>query len=101
MKSWRWSLARAFCTHGAASENRTCLSITHIDEAGRRSTRILHPLGVWFGGKVWTAVRWCELRKDFRMFRLDRIVTIEDAGKFRPVTGQTLRDFMQTKAYLR
>ena len=100
MKSWRWSLARAFCRHGAASENRTRLSITYVDEAGR-STRTLHPLGVWFWGRVWTAVRWCELRKDFRMLRLDRIVTMEDGGTFRPVTGQTLRDFMQTKAYLR
>ena len=33
----------------------------------------MEPLGLWFWGKVWTLVAWCELRDDFGMFRLDRI----------------------------
>ena len=52
------------------------------------------PLGLWFLGKVWTLVAWCELRTDFRMFRLDRITTMDDDGKLcRSERGKTLADF--------
>lgn len=84
-----------------AATSHTCLTISYEDEKGAASARTVRPLGVWFWGKVWTAVCWCELRNDFRMFRLDRIVAVEDAGMFRPVKGQTLKDFMACKAYLR
>ncbi len=37
------------------------------------STRIIEPLGLIFWGKVWTLVAWCQLRNEYRTFRLDRI----------------------------
>ncbi len=40
------------------------------------STRTLDPLGLYFWGKVWTLVAWCQLRQAFRVFRVDRIETI-------------------------
>ncbi|MCG8558928.1 MAG: WYL domain-containing protein, partial [Hyphomicrobiales bacterium] len=56
--------------------------------------RTVRPLGLWFWGKVWTLVAWCELRNDFRMFRLDRIARMQAAGGcFRPERGKTLTDF--------
>ena len=45
---------------------------------------------------VWTLGAWCELRQDFRNFRLDRIeeVTIlDDAFTYEPPT--TLEDYIQ------
>ena len=36
----------------------------------------VRPLGLWFWGKVWTLIAWCELRGDFRAFRIDRIAAI-------------------------
>ena len=33
------------------------------------------------------------------MVRRDRISAVADAGPFRPTNGQTLRDFMDCKAY--
>ena len=83
----------------AASEQHIRLQITYEDETGQRSERIVRPLGVWFWGKVWTAVCWCELRGNFRMFRLDRIITLVEAGQFRPEKGQTLRDFYEGESY--
>lgn len=77
-----------------ASKTRTRLRLTYEDEAGRASERVVRPLGVWFWGKVWTAVCWCELREDFRMFRLDRIVTLAELDRFRPEKGKTLQDFV-------
>ncbi|MAS14545.1 MAG: DNA-binding transcriptional regulator [Nitratireductor sp.] len=75
-------------------ETRDVLSIDYRDEAGRTSRRDVRPLGLWFWGKVWTLVAWCELRGDFRTFRIDRIATMTLAGRtFRPERGKQLADF--------
>ncbi|HEV8034116.1 WYL domain-containing protein [Yoonia sp.] len=57
------------------------------------------PLGVWFWGKVWTAVCWCALREGFGMFRLDRISALQEPDRFRPEKHQTLRAFYESEAY--
>ena len=99
---WHGGSWRAFVDQfEAASEKLIRLRITYEDEAGNRTERNVRPLGVWFWGKVWTAVCWCELRNDFRMFRLDRVVDLAELDRFRPVKGQTLRDFYDTEAYCR
>ncbi|KJZ19573.1 helix-turn-helix transcriptional regulator [Loktanella sp. S4079] len=85
----------------AAAEDYTRFEIAYEDEHGKQSQRIVRPLGVWFWGKVWTAVCWCELRNDFRMFRLDRISQLSEAGSFHPQKEQTLQHFMDCKAYMR
>lgn len=82
-----------------AAEQNMRLDMTYADEKGRKTERVVRPLGVWFWGKVWTAICWCELRTDFRMFRLDRIMGLEPLDRFRPVKGQTLRDFFEAEAY--
>lgn len=77
-----------------AADKRKCLSVTYSDAKGKASERVLRPLGLWFWGKVWTLVAWCELRSDFRMFRLDRMTDVKETGdKFRPEQGKTLKDF--------
>ena len=79
-----------------AAERREVQRIAYRDSDGVLSERDVRPLGLWFWGKVWTLVAWCELRRDFRTFRLDRIDTCECAGRtFRPEPGTTLRDFYQ------
>ncbi|WP_281629901.1 YafY family protein [Vibrio sp. St2] len=49
------------------------IEIDYVAENGSRTQRTLQPLGQMFWGKVWTLVAWCELRDDYRHFRLDRI----------------------------
>ncbi|SFS00584.1 helix-turn-helix transcriptional regulator [Yoonia litorea] len=84
----------------AAAETQTRLEIAYADEREQVTNRTVRPLGVWFWGKVWTAVCWCELRADFRMFRLDRIASVKTCNRFRAEKGQTLRDFYEAEAYL-
>lgn len=80
-----------------AAEQRRRLSLSYSDAAGQATERTIRPLGLWFWGKVWTLVAWCELRADFRMFRLDRIDRMTDTGeRFRPERGKTLTDFYRT-----
>tara|TARA_R110001592_G_scaffold291718_2_gene561188 strand:+ start:361 stop:1044 length:684 start_codon:yes stop_codon:yes gene_type:complete len=80
-----------------AVERRQRLRLLYRDAEGTASARVVRPLGLWFWGKVWTLMAWCELRDDFRVFRLDRIEKMDDAGApFRPETGKTLTDFYRT-----
>lgn len=76
-----------------ASQARIRLELDYADQHGATSARVIRPLGLWFWGKVWTVMGWCELRDDFRMFRLDRIRDMHEAGPFKVEKGQTLRDF--------
>jgi len=77
----------------AAVDARQRLAIGYTDEAGAATERTIRPLGLWFWGKVWTLVAWCELRDDFRMFRADRIGAMTGAGTFRHEAGKRLQDF--------
>lgn len=79
-----------------AVEARSVLSIDYRDEQGRSSERDVRPLGLWFWGRVWTLVAWCEMRDDFRAFRIDRIVSLQPSGRiFRQERGKTLADFFR------
>ncbi|MGL4963714.1 MAG: helix-turn-helix transcriptional regulator [Inquilinus sp.] len=67
----------------------------HYSAPEATSERIVHPLGLFFWGNRWTATAWCELRQDFRSFRLDRIDTLETLEeRFQPVSGRTLEDYL-------
>lgn len=62
---------------------------------GEASTRTVQPLGLAYWGRTWTLVGWCELRDDFRHFRLDRISHLLESGEgFEPVPGRRLEDFL-------
>jgi predicted DNA-binding transcriptional regulator YafY len=61
---------------------------------GGASRRAAHPLGLYFWGNVWTLAAWCELRNDFRSFRIDRMTGIETGTPFEMKPGRTLDDFL-------
>jgi predicted DNA-binding transcriptional regulator YafY len=80
-----------------AVDKRQVLTLDYSDEAGRSSIRDVRPLGMWFWGKVWTLVAWCEMRGDFRAFRIDRIASVAGADRtFKPERGKLLADFYRT-----
>jgi predicted DNA-binding transcriptional regulator YafY len=58
--------------HRAIAASRR-LAIDYAGEDGIRTHRTIRPLGLYFWGKTWTLGAWCEVRADFRNFRLDRI----------------------------
>lgn len=76
-----------------AVEAKTRLALAYATEDGAATTRTVRPLGLWFWGKVWTLVAWCELRNDFRMFRADRIVDTTEQVPFREEREKRLSDF--------
>ena len=79
-----------------AVEDRAVLSLDYRDEKGRSTERDVRPLGLWFWGRVWTVIGWCEMRDDFRTFRIDRSVAVTATGRsFRHERGKTLTDFFR------
>jgi predicted DNA-binding transcriptional regulator YafY len=66
-------------------------------EDGAHSHRTVHPLGLFYWGRVWTLVGWCELRDSFRHFRLDRMDTLTMSPEsFTSLPGRTLADYLAT-----
>ncbi len=62
---------------GAINERRV-LTLGYAREDGQLSERSVRPLGLFFWGSVWTLAAWCELRNDFRNFRIDRIHDLQE-----------------------
>ncbi|MCW5655924.1 YafY family protein [Hydrogenophaga sp.] len=82
-----------------AARQRQRVHMAYQDATDQDSWRTVRPLGCFFWGKVWTLAAWCEMRADFRSFRLDRIrqweaLTGPDAH-FREEAGKTLSDFLR------
>ncbi|MDM0046321.1 YafY family protein [Variovorax dokdonensis] len=76
-----------------AVQSRNKLRMDYRDVNGAASQRIVRPLGCFYWGKVWTFSAWCELRDDFRDFRIDRIDTVDVLqDRFRDEPGRTLAD---------
>lgn len=66
------------------------------DRVGSRSDRSVHPLGLFYWGTAWSLGAWCESRRDFRNFRLDRMTGLEVLEeRFEPKAGRTLADFFR------
>ncbi len=74
---------------------KTRLAIRYVKENSIQSRRTVRPLGLFFWGKVWTLAAWCELRKDFRTFRIDRIAKITPRGGFKDEQGKTLEEYLK------
>lgn len=81
-----------------AIRSRQKLQITYADDKAARTERVIRPLQMEYWGRVWTAACWCELRKDFRVFRIDRIRDLKVMAElFVEEQGKSLADFIATQ----
>ena len=68
------------------------MAYTGADGAG--TERTVRPLGLFFWGTTWSFAGWCELRTDFRSFRLDRIGRLDVLPeRFQDEAGRTIDDY--------
>jgi predicted DNA-binding transcriptional regulator YafY len=67
-----------------AIRRRQVVAVDYTDAAGQTTRRALHPLALWAMAEGWLLSAWCELRGDFRSFRLDRIGGAEATGAVFP-----------------
>ena len=88
--------SRTLRANSIALTERRKLQLRYARADGTRTQRVVRPLGAFFWGRKWTLTAWCELRSDFRTFRLDRIVELEPlAESFDEEPGRTLRDYLR------
>lgn len=71
----------------------------HYISAGEHETdRRVRPLAIWAFTDGWLFAAWCELRNDFRAFRLDRISSAKRTGAyFTDEQGKCLTDYLSGK----
>lgn len=82
----------AFAPLRGAIDKRQVVRLYYRKPDGQADQRDVWPLGLFFWGKVWTLIAWCELRNAHRQFRLDRIETITVLTQtFTPSREQTLQ----------
>jgi predicted DNA-binding transcriptional regulator YafY len=76
-----------------ALEERRKLRLSYVRRDGQPSTRVVWPMALSFWGGTWLLSCWCELRRDFRSFRLDRIEQLTvTRERFREEPGRRLED---------
>lgn len=79
----------------AAIRARQKLRIGHVDAKGITTERTIRPLQIEYWGRLWTATAWCELREDFRVFRVDRITGLRVLPQlFVDEPGKALADYL-------
>ncbi|MEL7303831.1 MAG: YafY family protein [Pseudomonadota bacterium] len=78
-----------------ALRDKCVVAFSYTDGIGEASARTVRPLSLAYFGPVWCLAAWCELRDDFRVFRLDRIADfkVEDRT-FKTEAGKTLKEFL-------
>lgn len=60
------------------------------DAQGRASERLVWPFAMAFLADMRLLAAWCESRADFRHFRADRVLALEDTGRRYPEQRQRL-----------
>ncbi|TGX55125.1 YafY family transcriptional regulator [Sphingomonas gei] len=67
------------------------IAIRYTDPSGRETDRTLWPLVIGYMDSVRVLIGWCELREDFRTFRLDRINAVIFLADRIPTDPRALR----------
>ena len=66
------------------------LRLRYTDKKGAETERTVWPVALGFFGEAEVLAAWCETRRDFRHFRLDRIAAAEPSGQRYPKRRRVL-----------
>lgn len=78
------------------SEHKIILHYT--DAKGERTRRTVWPIAIGFFERARVLAAWCEMRRDFRHFRTDRIVKLRTTGRRYPQRRRVLmREWRETQ----
>lgn len=81
-----------------AIKDRVVLSLVYRSaDNGNRSERYIEPLALYFTQDRWMMIAYCRLRKNWRAFRLDAIVEIENTLDVFPPNQFELSDYFEKK----
>ena len=70
----------------------------HSEDKNEKTKRNIEPFALYYNlQESWTLIAFCRLRKDYRMFRLDRILKIEALDLSFTPHKMTLKDYLDSK----
>ena len=75
--------------------NHKLVRISYCNYQGSSSNRVLEPFAAYTANGNWLLVAFCRLRKGFRVFRLDRIITLEQLEPTFSPHQITLEDYFE------
>lgn len=79
----------------AAAWDELAVSFDYTDMRGTPSSRSVNPLGIVYLDQSHVLLAWCHLRRDFRVFRLDRMLDLQVTSEsFRPKRVPLLRQHL-------
>ncbi|MCA6325894.1 WYL domain-containing protein [Phenylobacterium sp.] len=77
----------------AAISRRLRVTLSYCDRCGFPTLRRVRPLAIVAGPRGALLIAWCERRRDFRNFRLDRICALRPGSRFPETQGKALADY--------
>ncbi len=80
-----------------AIEQQRRLSFRYVDSQNSLTRRTVRPLHVEGSGLRSKLVAWCELREDFRVFKLERTEELEMGEAFVAEPGRTYADYLRLR----
>lgn len=79
----------------AAIRDQKRLAIQYVDEQKASSERVIWPIQLGFMESARVVTAWCELRRAFRFFRTDRILSATLGERYPKRRAMLLRDFQR------
>jgi predicted DNA-binding transcriptional regulator YafY len=77
-----------------AINRRRRIDMDYTDMSSATTKRVVWPLALAYWGPSWTLGAWCELRQDFRNFRIDRIRAMQLLpSEFPDEPGRRVKDY--------
>ena len=76
---------------------KTILEIEYKDNKEQVTKRQLEPIGLIFYAFNWHLIGWCHTRKDYRDFKVSRIIHIRDTGSaFKKTKHVSVNEYMKS-----
>ena len=89
-------MARDVAVIRRAISGHRVLQFAYTRADGEKTERRVHALGLFFWGDKWTLATWCEMRRDFRSFRPDRMSQVQILDQTFDVQGKiNLAEFVR------
>ncbi len=76
------------------SEKRSLNIRYHSFYSNEIKDRNIEPIGIFFSGNYWHTIAFCELRQDYRDFRLDRILNITKTDRIFKKEHPSIKDYL-------
>jgi predicted DNA-binding transcriptional regulator YafY len=92
---------RRLAKHGELLRNalrkKSEIAFRYEDRAGTVTDRLVQPLALWAFSDGWLLVAWCTTRRDFRVFRVDRMRRVTTGSEFQEDEEQSFAAYLRQR----